>query len=89
MHYSKWATTKIRQIGKSVTSFVVENGLGQGTFNTAKRFDPTSANLVIFCEIINEKQGGDKENFHALLLEALKATRAYHHAVERIEANQK
>ena len=89
MHYSKWAVTKIRKIGKSVTSFVAENGLGQGTYNTAKKFDPLSANLVIFCEIINEKQGGDLDNFHALLLEALKSTRAYHHAVERIEASKK
>jgi len=89
MHYSKWAATKIRQIGKSVTSFVAENGLGQGTYNTAKRFDPTSANLVIFCEIINEKEGGDLENFHSLLLEAIKSTRSYHHAVERIEASKK
>jgi len=84
MHYSLWATKKIGELEIPVTQFIKDYGLGKGGLNTAKRFDPTSANLVILCECLNEARGGNQQDLDMLLLEAIRSTRTYQHAAERI-----
>lgn len=90
MYFNKWVIKQILDLKISRRELSSTTGISYSTISTSKKFNPRLDNLVLVCEVLNEKRGGDKSSFDALIIEAIKnSIKDYTYAVERIEKGEK
>jgi hypothetical protein len=86
MYFNQWVIKQISDLKISRRELCSTTGICYSTISTSKKFNPRLDNLVLVCEVLNEKRGGDKASFDALIIEAIKSSiKDYSYAVERIQ----
>jgi len=89
MYFNKWVIKQIKELKISRRELCSTTEISYSTLSISKKFRPRLDNLVLVCEVLNEKKGGDKASFDALIIEAISSSiNDYRYAVERIERGQ-